>query len=294
MRHSTKAFLCLAAIAALLPLSGCKKGDKGDQGIPGPQGDQGIPGLKGDQGIPGPEGPSGDPAFVIGGFVAKSDNQFCFENEVGYDCGERTEIIFSIADGQELSFEIINDTEDYEVTMAKGVSGSENPGHEVNFTVHHEPSGSDNTFTISIQEPVYNSIITQSYYMIAKLLGTSLVAIQVNSPSAETVARVILEISAGVIEVVVFTTTIDDRHGVIAVDIRNWGELRVNYLIVVEGCSKEINPVTAQIVNLAAGELTHVDFELEANEPFVSGDYCTVKLMTLDGQTYDSVDTYLP
>ncbi len=295
MRYSTKAFLCLAVIAVILPLSGCNKRDKGDQGIQGLQGDQGIQGLRGVRGIQGPEGPSGDPAFAMGGFVAKSDNNFCIDNIDGMNCDERTVIVSSIADGQELRIDIANATEIYFVTIAKGVSGSENPGHEVNFTVTYEPGGGDNTFTISTQEPVYNTIhdtsFSQGYYMKATLLSTSLLAIELNkSPAGETSVWAVETESQGILVEVIFTTTMDDQHGAIAVDIQNIGDFRANYLIVLEGCSKEINPVTPKSVLLDPSESAHVDFELEANEPFVSGDYCTVKLISPSGKLYDSID----
>jgi hypothetical protein len=48
-------FLAGVAIAALVAVSGCAKGDKGDKG------DQGPPGAQGSQGPPGPAGPPGPP-----------------------------------------------------------------------------------------------------------------------------------------------------------------------------------------------------------------------------------------
>ena len=45
--------------ATLIAVSGCAKGEKGDQGPPGPQGSQGPPGPAGPPGAPGAEGPPG-------------------------------------------------------------------------------------------------------------------------------------------------------------------------------------------------------------------------------------------
>jgi hypothetical protein len=67
------------AVASLLAVSGCAKGDKGDQGPPGvagpaglagpagaagPQGPKGDPGVAGPAGPAGPQGPKGDPGVA--------------------------------------------------------------------------------------------------------------------------------------------------------------------------------------------------------------------------------------
>jgi formylglycine-generating enzyme required for sulfatase activity len=56
------------------------KGAKGDQGVSGPKGEQGIPGPKGEQGIPGSKGnqgvtgPKGDPGEILKLTTAERDN----------------------------------------------------------------------------------------------------------------------------------------------------------------------------------------------------------------------------
>jgi hypothetical protein len=57
------------AVAALLAVSGCAKGDKGDKG------DQGPPGVAGPAGLAGPPGPKGEPgpAGAIGPAGPKGD-----------------------------------------------------------------------------------------------------------------------------------------------------------------------------------------------------------------------------
>ena len=68
------------AIAGLVTLSGCAKGDKGDKG------DQGPPGAQGSQGPPGPAGPPGPPGAQATGpsfrIISDASQAACGADEI--------------------------------------------------------------------------------------------------------------------------------------------------------------------------------------------------------------------
>jgi hypothetical protein len=73
-------FVAGAAIAVLLALSGCAKGDKGDKG------DQGPPGAQGSQGLAGPAGPPGQPGAQATGpsfrIISDASQAACGADEI--------------------------------------------------------------------------------------------------------------------------------------------------------------------------------------------------------------------
>jgi hypothetical protein len=72
--------LASAAVAALISVSGCAKGDKGDQGPPGSAGPAGAAGPAGPPGLAGPPGPTGPGAsFRV---VSESSQASCGDGEI--------------------------------------------------------------------------------------------------------------------------------------------------------------------------------------------------------------------
>jgi hypothetical protein len=73
-------FVAGVAIAVLVTLPGCAKGDKGDKG------DQGPPGAQGSQGPPGPAGPPGPPGAQATGpnfrIVSDASQAACGSDEI--------------------------------------------------------------------------------------------------------------------------------------------------------------------------------------------------------------------
>lgn len=231
------------------------------------------------------------------GLTVSEDIMDCVINEAGFDCEKKKIITFQVPVGGPIALEIVvthtiqQNGEPVEVEETMELEAWQVPrpgrfGYDIHFKLIKGSLSLE--FKLAPDDPVYaiDEPAISGFKLRAELVKDARVALTLDMGVQE-VSEIHTEALGILREAVIQPYAAGATDTRLTVEIENYGDLKTNYLVVVNQCTEDVDMMPAQLRELEPREKTSLAFDLHLDGGLHQGLECKVSLKAPTGRLYD-------